>query len=452
MVTSAHKRLGPSGSSGASMNRRVKLGLVPFVLLLAVLLCFYFMVATRVVDKIREKFTITAGVEILSLQEQVMEHNVPAKLSQPPQQQGPIMEHQVTQKPTPAPQQQGQGATMQHNVPVKPSRLPAPRQQGPIMEHKIPNGTLAPQQQGEEAIMKNKGQIMQHKMLQKLPQSVIDGIKTFIFFVGHPCSGHSIVGSLIDSHPHMVVSHEYTLFQKLSTGVLAPTKPDIFNKLWKESQAVAGKHGARGLDEKGYTLYVDGLYEGKYVDYIDVIGDKRGDRVIEMFMDHPNNWSKVYRILSSLNVTLKVIHVIRNPYDNIATLAFFVKTSRTRTFGSVKQSNKSYTFSSNHILKWTKFYFRHHEGIVNAKKKYNLDIIEVHNKDLVSDPRGTLVRLCDQLGVTCSDDYLEKCSKKIFKTESKTRCLINWTGKQLELIQQNIKKYSCLKDYTFDSM
>ena len=59
----------------------------------------------------------------------------------------------------------------------------------------------------------------------------------------------------------MVVSHEYTLFEKLSTGVFAPTKPDIFNKLWTESQAVAGKHGARALDEKGYTLYMDGLYK-----------------------------------------------------------------------------------------------------------------------------------------------------------------------------------------------
>lgn len=392
------------------MNRRVKLTLVPFVFLLAVLLCIYFVIPTRIVDRFRDKLTVITGVEIL------------------PQEQMP--------------------ATMEHNVPVKLSQPSAPQQQGSIMEHKVPqkpNATLAPQQQ-------KLGAITEHKMPQKLPQSVIDGVKTFIFFVGHPCSGHSIVGSLIDSHPHMVVSHEYTLFKKLSTGVLAPTKPDIFNKLWTESQAVARKQGARAIDEKGYTLYVDGLYEGKYVDYIDVIGDKRGDRVIEMFMDHPSNWSKVYAILSSLNVTLKVIHVIRNPYDNIATLAFFVETSSKRTFGSVKQSNKTYTFNSNHILKWITFYFKHHEGIVNATKKYNLNIIEVHGKDLISDPKGALLRLCDQLGVTCSDDYLEKCSKKIFKTESKTRYLVNWTGKQLELIQQNIKKYSCLKGYTFDSM
>ena len=313
------------------------------------------------------------------------------------------------------------------------------------MEHKVPQKlpqTLALQQQGLK---------MEHKAVP-LPQSVIDRVKTFIFFVGHPCSGHSIVGSLIDSHPHMVVSHEYTLFKKLSTGVLAPTKPQIFNTLWKESRAVAGKHAARSLNEKGYTLFVDGLYQGKYIDYIDVIGDKRGDHTIEMFMDHPSNWLSVYNILRSLNVTLKVIHVIRNPYDNIATLAFFVKTSRTHAFGSIKQSNKTYTFTSNHILYWIRFYFRYHEAIVKAKKKYNLDIIEVHGKDLILDPKGTLLKLCNQLGVTCFGDYLEMCSKKIFKTESRTRYLVKWTDEQLELIQQNIKKYNCLKGYTFDSM
>ena len=294
-------------------------------------------------------------------------------------------------------------------------------------------------------------QIMKHKVTQELvPQSVIDRVKTFIFFVGHPCSGHSIVGSLMDSHPHMVISHEYTLFQKLSTGALAPTKPDIFNALWKTDQAVAGKYGIRSLNEKGYTLFVDGLHQGKYVDYIDVIGDKRGDCTIEMFINRPNDWSSVYGILQSLNVTLKVIHVIRNPYDNIASLLFMFESLT--LVGDIKQSNKTHTFNSDRVLDWIRLYFQLHEGIVKAKKKYNLDIIEIHGKDLISDPKGTLLKLCNQLGVACSDDYLEMCSKKTYKTESRTRYLVKWTDEQLELIQQNIKKYSCLKGYTFDFM
>ena len=42
----------------------------------------------------------------------------------------------------------------------------------------------------------------------ELPQTVINGIKTLVFFVGHTHSGHSIVDSL-------VIRHEYDLFTKL---------------------------------------------------------------------------------------------------------------------------------------------------------------------------------------------------------------------------------------------
>ena len=285
---------------------------------------------------------------------------------------------------------------------------------------------------------------------KKLPQSVMDGVKTFVFFVGHGSSGHSIVASLLDSHPHMVISHEFSLFQKLSTGSLAPTKPAIFNALWNHDRRNARWFEANSV--KGYTLMVDGLYEGKYVDHIDVMGDKRGDLTIKLFIDHPSNWSRVYDTLQSLNVTLKVIHVIRNPYDNIASMVFLSDKTKYSIFKNIKRSNETYTFDSNYTAKLIKKYFQYHQAVVSVREKYNLDIIEVHGKDLVSDPKGTLLRLCDQLGVTCSDDYLEKCSNKVFKTESRTRHLLKWTEEQLELIEQNIKKYNCLEGYTFDSM
>ena len=61
------------------------------------------------------------------------------------------------------------------------------------------------------------------------------------------------------------------------------------------------------------------------------------------------------------------------------------------------------------ITNWIRGYFSYHQAIEKAKKIYNLD-----GKDLVLDPSGTLLQLCDYLGVTCSNDYLEMCSNKIF--------------------------------------
>ena len=51
---------------------------------------------------------------------------------------------------------------------------------------------------------------------------------------------------------------------------------------------------------------------------------------------------------------------------------------------------------------------------LDSKKKYNLDIIEIHY-DLISDPRGTLFKVCNSLEVTCSNNYMQICSKKYLK-------------------------------------
>ena len=283
-----------------------------------------------------------------------------------------------------------------------------------------------------------------------LPQFVIDHIKTFVFFLGHGHSGHSIVGSLMDGHPHMVISHEVDVFTKLSGRLLKPTKTSIFNAVWRNTlQTIINGHRAKHV--KGYDLLVDGLYQGKYVDHIDVIGDKKGGDTTFLLLTQPKKWLDAYKILKSLNVALKVIQVFRNPYDIIAT-TILLKHSFKQTFASIKQSNVTTKIDPILIDLQIKKHFLHHEANFKAKTTFNLDTIEIHGKDLISDARNTLLKLCNHVGVNCSNNYLEICSNKIFKTESRTRRFIKWTDEQLKTVQRNIDKYSDLKGYSFDSL
>ena len=304
---------------------------------------------------------------------------------------------------------------------------------------------------GRNEVGKSLPQWSRNEVKRKLSPSVIDHVKTFVFFIGHGRSGHSIVGSIMDSHPNMVIASEVDVFARLSDGSLVPTKAEIFNALWVNSkETIINGLRSKYAKGKGYDLYVDGLYEGRYVDHIDVIGDKKGGITTQMLATEPDKWSQVYNILKSLNVSIKVILVIRNPYDNIATGAFYG--FNPNNIANIKQSNNTYNIDPAIIQRNIVRYFLYHQAIINAKKKYNLDIIEIHTKDLISDPRGTLLNLCNSLGVTCSDNYLKICSSKIFKTESRTRHLVKWTDEQLVTIQQNIEKYRCLKGYNFNSM
>ena len=71
--------------------------------------------------------------------------------------------------------------------------------------------------------------------------------------------------------------------------------------------------------DKGYSLAIDGLYQGMYDSYIDVIGDKMGgDTSFAYFTDPTEFEHHLNKLHSITNIPFKLFHVIRNPFDNIA--------------------------------------------------------------------------------------------------------------------------------------
>ena len=59
--------------------------------------------------------------------------------------------------------------------------------------------------------------------------------------------------------------------------------------------------------------------------------------------------------------------------------------------------------------------------------------------------------MCNFLGILCSDNYLDICSGKLFKTESKTRYKVTRTKELISAVQDSIMNFDNLKRYTFDS-
>ena len=83
-----------------------------------------------------------------------------------------------------------------------------------------------------------------------------------------------------------------------------------------------------------------------------------------------------------------MIHVIHNPFDNIATSSvLFTLKKRSIGFGNIKQSNETHEVNSRIIMNEISHYFVYHEAAINVMEKYNLDTIEIHSKDLISDSR-----------------------------------------------------------------
>ena len=65
--------------------------------------------------------------------------------------------------------------------------------------------------------------------------------------------------------------------------------------------------------DKGYSLAIDGLYQGMYDSYIDVIGDKMGGDTSVVYFTDPTEFEHCLNKLHSVtNIPFKVFHVIRN--------------------------------------------------------------------------------------------------------------------------------------------
>ena len=282
-----------------------------------------------------------------------------------------------------------------------------------------------------------------------LTQQTIEKIKKFSFFLGHPHSGHSIVGTIIDSHPHIVMAHEADIFSRVQKWKEC-NKTTIFNTIWKTVRT------GTILQEqtlKGYNLTIDKSYQNTFQDYIDVIGDKKGGWTAQVLLGNPGQWETVYnRIRTAVNLPMKVFHVIRNPYDNVASKVLCDYSGDLKLCGKLRVSNKTYAVNSRAIDNYIRNYFEVFQAIENAKQEYKLDVLEVHGSDLVANPKKSIGGMFDFLGVSVSDELLNICSKKVFPKESKLRYKIKWQDEQISTVKEYMQNFANLKRYTdFDS-
>ena len=107
---------------------------------------------------------------------------------------------------------------------------------------------------------------------------LFDGVETFVMFIGYPRSGHSLIGSLLDAHPEIIVSHEYCLAEcygsedDLSRNI---TKYRLFYELYSLSERQAlfslrSPMDTRCEENGGYCYHVPGLWQGTYTNRIKV--------------------------------------------------------------------------------------------------------------------------------------------------------------------------------------
>ncbi len=107
-----------------------------------------------------------------------------------------------------------------------------------------------------------------------------DGVETFVMFIGYPRSSHSLVGSILDAHPEIIIPNEYHIIERWdiyrddTLRNSAMRKYLLFYNLHSLStwQATFGVRAQKPvfIDDTIYSYHVPGAWQGTFKDKLKV--------------------------------------------------------------------------------------------------------------------------------------------------------------------------------------
>jgi hypothetical protein len=260
----------------------------------------------------------------------------------------------------------------------------------------------------------------------KSSRELFRDVERFCMFVGYMRSGHSLVGSLLDAHPNMIIAHEMDALRCLKIGC---SKDQIFYLLLRNSQ----KYAQAGRAFSGYAYEVPNQWQGRYSE-LRVIGDKKGGGSVVHIQKTPH---LIRTFQQCIAMEMKFIHVIRNPYDIVSTMTM-------RHLH--RPAHRRRTLEDN-----IRMFFGLCETIDNVKRQIDpKHMSDVKLESLIEEPKDCLQRLCSFLGLETTDDYLRDCASIVFKSPRTTRQKVPWTKQSIQSVKEQMSKYSFLDGYSFE--
>ncbi|MDT8407728.1 MAG: sulfotransferase [Methylococcales bacterium] len=237
-----------------------------------------------------------------------------------------------------------------------------------------------------------------------------------VFFLGYSRSGHSLVGSLLDAHPDILIAHEAHALKHIAAGVAA-------HRVLKALQINAYFYHYFGREYTGYDYQVPGQYQGQLTRPV-IIGDKKGNGSARLLRRHPE---LLFDLEQRLGCPFQLVHVLRNPWDNIATKA-------KRTGASLDTAAQRY--------------FANCQLIDQLQARFPNRFVEVYLEQLIAAPKPTLTQLLKALSIdNLAEDYLDACAGIVFTKPNRSALKVAWPDGLKVSIERQIAEYPFLSPY-----
>jgi hypothetical protein len=244
-------------------------------------------------------------------------------------------------------------------------------------------------------------------------------VDRFCFFIGYARSGHTLVATLLNAHRDMVIAHELDAARYIRHGF---TRSQLFPLLLERDQ----QFGANGRTWSGYQYEVPGQFQGRF-ERLRIIGDKRARSSVLQIAQRPQLLDRIRRVVRA---PLRVIHVTRNPFDNIATEA------------------RRHKMSLTEATEWYQQICRAVEVVRPLLAPEEL--VDIRYEDFVGQTIPELAGLCQFLDSEAESSYLEACAGIVWASTKRTRDSVAWSAEERTGVERLIERYDVLSTYCFD--
>jgi Sulfotransferase family len=132
----------------------------------------------------------------------------------------------------------------------------------------------------------------------------------------------------------------------------------------------------------------------------------------------------------TVGVPLRVLHVTRNPYDNIATMA-----------------RRSRAGIDSTITRFAALC----QGAVDVQARLAPDeVLHVDYEQVLVDPRAALTSIGAHLQIGVTPAYLDDCAGVVWTSGTRSRRQVEWSDAQLARVAELIDRYPAFNQYAFD--
>ena len=250
-------------------------------------------------------------------------------------------------------------------------------------------------------------------------------VRTYCLFIGHARSGHSVIGALLDAHPQIVISDELDALRYLRAGFSRAQL--LYGSVDKARRQAANFRRKQGRGGATYSYHVPDGWQGRAED-LRVVGDSQAGWTTRRLAGDQALLQRLRDRMAPSDV--RFVHVVRNPYDNIATMMLRGE----RTFASA--------FAQ---------YAANCESIGPLARQIGAEHLHrVRHEALVADPRATLAELCRFLGVEADDAYLTAASARVYRSPARSRADVEWPSEDDRRVRDLIDRFDFLSGYTRD--